>query len=80
MPSSIRKSLNELLITLDDTTGAHAALEEQYLDVLERTVQARPLEACPGGNPSFANRVRTFLLVRYYRGGGWQDRIEVGSD
>ncbi len=61
-------------------TGARAALEEQYLDVLERTVQARPLEACLGGDPSIANRVRAFLLVRYYRGGGWQDRIEVGSD
>ncbi|KAF8497062.1 nucleoporin-interacting protein NIC96 [Russula emetica] len=58
-------------------TGARAALEEQYLDVLERTVQARPLEACLGGDPSIANRVRAFLLVRYYRGGGWQDRIEL---
>ena len=57
--------------------GARAALEEQYLDVLERTVQARPLEARLGGDPSIANRVRAFLLVRYYRGGGWQDRIEV---
>jgi nuclear pore complex protein Nup93 len=57
--------------------GAREALEEQYLDVVERTVQARPLEACLGGDPSIANRVRAFLLVRYYRGGGWQDRIEV---
>ena len=62
------------------TAGARAALEEQYLDVQERTVQARPLEACLGGDPSIANRVRALLLVRYYRGGGWQDRIEVGSD
>jgi hypothetical protein len=59
-------------------TGARAALEEQYLDILERTVQARPLEACLGGDPGISNRVRAFLLVRYYRGGGWQDRIEVG--
>jgi nuclear pore complex protein Nup93 len=57
--------------------GARAALEEQYLDLLERTVQARPLEARLGGDPSIANRVRAFLLVRYYRGGEWQDRIEV---
>ncbi|KAH9953533.1 nucleoporin-interacting protein NIC96 [Russula dissimulans] len=57
--------------------GARAALEEQYLDVLERTVQARPLDANLGGDPSIANRVRAFLLVRYYRGGGWQDRIEL---
>ncbi|KAI0266882.1 nucleoporin-interacting protein NIC96 [Gloeopeniophorella convolvens] len=57
--------------------GARAALEEQYLDVLERTVQARPLEARLGGDPSIANRVRAFLLVRFYRGGEWQDRIEL---
>ena len=60
--------------------GARGALEEQYLDVLERTVQARPLEACLGGDPSIANRVRAFLLVRYYRAGAWQDRIEVSLD
>ncbi len=60
-------------------SGARAALEEQYLDVLERTLQARPLEARLGGDPTIANRVRAFLLVRYYRGGEWQDRIEVRS-
>lgn len=60
-------------------SGARAALEEQYLDVLERTLQARPLEARLGGDPTIANRVRAFLLVRYYRGGEWQDRIEVCS-
>ena len=58
-------------------SGARAALEEQYLDVLERTLQARPLQAQLGGDPTIANRVRAFLLVRYYRGGEWQDRIEV---
>ncbi|KAA1475433.1 nucleoporin-interacting protein NIC96 [Dentipellis sp. KUC8613] len=57
--------------------GARAALEEQYMDVVERTVQARPFEARLGGDPSFANKVRAFLLVRYYRGGEWQDRIEL---
>ncbi|KAH9978530.1 nucleoporin-interacting protein NIC96 [Lactifluus volemus] len=58
-------------------SGARAALEEQYLDLLERTVQARPLEARLGGDPSIANHVRAFLLVRFYRGGEWQDRIEL---
>ncbi|KAH9176433.1 nucleoporin-interacting protein NIC96 [Lactarius sanguifluus] len=58
-------------------SGARAALEEQYLDVLERTLQARPLQAQLGGDPTIANRVRAFLLVRYYRGGEWQDRIEL---
>ncbi|KAI9513141.1 nucleoporin-interacting protein NIC96 [Russula earlei] len=57
--------------------GARTALEEQYLDVVERAIQARPLDACLGGDPSIANCVRAFLLVRYYRGGAWQDRIEL---
>ena len=39
------------------TAGARVALEEQYLDVLECTVQARPLEACIGGDTSIANCV-----------------------
>src|SRR5262245_32696512 len=47
--------------------GAREALEEQYWDVLERTVQARPMDAQLGGDPSIANKVRAFLLVRYYR-------------
>lgn len=57
--------------------GAREALEEQYWDVLERTVQARPAEARLGGDPSIANKVRAFLFVRYYRNGEWEDRIEV---
>ena len=58
--------------------GAREALEEQYWDILERTVQARPMEAKLGGDPSISNRVRAFLLVRYYRNGEWDDKIEVG--
>lgn len=57
--------------------GSREALEEQYWDVVERTVQARPAEARLGGDPSVANKVRAFLLVRYYRNGEWEDRIEV---
>ncbi|TFK47932.1 nucleoporin-interacting protein NIC96 [Heliocybe sulcata] len=57
--------------------GAMQALEEQYWDVIEKTVQARPMEARLGGDPSITNRVRAFLLVRYYRGGEWQERIEL---
>ncbi|ETW78360.1 hypothetical protein HETIRDRAFT_325165 [Heterobasidion irregulare TC 32-1] len=60
--------------------GGREALEEQYFDVLDRAVLARPFEAKLGGDPSVANKVRAFLLVRYYRNGEWQDRIElVGS-
>ncbi|KIM38582.1 hypothetical protein M413DRAFT_447791 [Hebeloma cylindrosporum] len=57
--------------------GSREALEEQYWDILERTIQARPVEAKLGGDPSIANRVRAFLLVRYYRNGEWEDRIEL---
>ncbi|KAG5646921.1 hypothetical protein DXG03_001997 [Asterophora parasitica] len=57
--------------------GAREALEEQYWDVLERTIQARPQEARLGGDPSIANKVRAFLFVRYYRNGEWEERIEL---
>lgn len=57
--------------------GAREALEEQYWDVLERTVQSRPTEAQLGGDPSVANKVRAFLFVRYYKNGEWEERIEV---
>jgi nuclear pore complex protein Nup93 len=57
--------------------GAREALEEQYWDILERAVQARPMQAQLGGDPSVANKVRAFLLVRYYKNGEWEDHIEV---
>ncbi|KAF8885239.1 Nup93/Nic96-domain-containing protein [Gymnopilus junonius] len=57
--------------------GACESLEEQYWDILERTIQARPMEARLGGDPSIANRVRAYLLVRYYRNGEWEERIEL---
>lgn len=57
--------------------GAREALEHQYWDVMERTIQTRPMEARLGGDPSIANKVRAFLFVRYYRHGEWEDRIEV---
>ncbi|KAI0960869.1 hypothetical protein AcV7_000128 [Taiwanofungus camphoratus] len=59
--------------------GAREALEEQYWDVLERTLQARPIEARLGGDPSVSNKVRAFVLVRHYRNGEWEDRIELIS-
>ncbi|KAL0950483.1 hypothetical protein HGRIS_007295 [Hohenbuehelia grisea] len=57
--------------------GARESLEEQYYDVIERTIQARPTEAKLGGDPSIANKIRAFLLVLYYRNGEWEDRIEL---
>lgn len=59
------------------TKGAREALEEQYWDIMERTIQARPTEARLGGDPSVANKVRAFVAVRHYRSGEWEDRIEV---
>ena len=57
--------------------GAREALEEQYWDVLDTTVQTRQTEAKLGGDPSICNRVRAFLAVRFYNNGEWEDRIEV---
>jgi hypothetical protein len=57
--------------------GARQALEEQYWDVVERTIHNRPLEAKLGGDPSVANKIRAFLAVRYYRNGEWDQRIEL---
>ncbi|KIP04441.1 hypothetical protein PHLGIDRAFT_31350 [Phlebiopsis gigantea 11061_1 CR5-6] len=57
--------------------GAREALEEQYWDVMERTIQARPMEARLGGDPSVANKVRAFVALRHYRNGEWEDRVEL---
>ncbi|KAM6497845.1 nucleoporin-interacting protein NIC96 [Amanita muscaria] len=57
--------------------GAREALEEQYWDIVERTLQARPAEARLGGDPSISNKIRAFLLVRHYKNGEWEDRIEL---
>ncbi|TDL28937.1 nucleoporin-interacting protein NIC96 [Rickenella mellea] len=57
--------------------GSREALEAQYWDIVERTIQARPADAKLGGDPSIANRIRAFLLLRYYRGGDWEERIEL---
>jgi nuclear pore complex protein Nup93 len=60
--------------------GAREALEEQYWDVMERTIQARPQEARLGGDPSVSNKVRAFVALRHYRSGEWEDRVEVRED
>jgi len=57
--------------------GAREALEEQYWDVLDTTVQTRQTEARLGGDPGVRNKVRAFLAVRFYNNGEWEDRIEV---
>ncbi|KAI0693757.1 nucleoporin-interacting protein NIC96 [Cerioporus squamosus] len=57
--------------------GARESLEEQYWNVIERTLQARPTEARLGGDPSVSNKIRAYVLVRHYRSGEWEDRIEL---
>ena len=60
--------------------GSREALEEQYWDVMERTIQSRPMEARLGGDPSVANKVRAFVALRHYRNGEWEDRVEVSLE
>ncbi|KIY51196.1 nucleoporin-interacting protein NIC96 [Fistulina hepatica ATCC 64428] len=57
--------------------GAREALEQQYWNVLMRTVTAHPQQAQVGGDPSAANQARSFTWVMYYRNGAWADRIEL---
>ncbi|KAH9938956.1 nucleoporin-interacting protein NIC96 [Epithele typhae] len=57
--------------------GAREALEEQYWDVVERTLQARAQEARLGGDPSVSNKIRAYVSVRHYRMGEWEDRVEL---
>ncbi|KAF8170381.1 nucleoporin-interacting protein NIC96 [Pholiota molesta] len=54
--------------------GAREALEEQYWDILERTVQSRPMEARLGGDPVLQSGAGVFV-GRYYRNGEWEDRM-----
>ncbi|KAH8822758.1 nucleoporin-interacting protein NIC96 [Flagelloscypha sp. PMI_526] len=58
--------------------GAREALEEQYFEVVERTVMSRREDAPLGGDPSIGNKIRSFLLIRYHQGKqGWPQRIEI---
>ncbi|OJT04938.1 Meiotically up-regulated gene 87 protein [Trametes pubescens] len=57
--------------------GAREALEEQYWDVIERTIQTRATEARLGGDPSVANKMRAYIFLRHYHNGAWEERIEI---
>ncbi|KAG8220223.1 nucleoporin-interacting protein NIC96 [Butyriboletus roseoflavus] len=57
--------------------GSREALEDQYWDVIDRSIQSRPMEARLGGDPSIANKIRAYLLMKYYKNGEWEDRIEL---
>jgi hypothetical protein len=73
-PPDSREAIN---LRKEIAKGAREALEEQYWDVIESTIQSRPLEARLGGDPSVSNKIRAYLLMRYYQNGEWADRIEV---
>jgi nuclear pore complex protein Nup93 len=75
-PPDSRESVN---LRKSIAKGAQEALEEQYWEVIERTIQGRPMEARLGGDPSLGNKIRAYLLMRYYQNGEWADRIEVGT-
>jgi nuclear pore complex protein Nup93 len=70
-------SQQAMLLRAQIASGARRALEEQYYDVLLRTVSAHAGEARLGGDPSISNKVRAFLAVRYYRGGEWEGGVEI---
>lgn len=55
--------------------GAREALEEQYWDVLERTLRAKRVAI--GGDPSDAHHVSEFVTSRYYANGEWTNHIEL---
>ncbi|KAI4517658.1 NIC-domain-containing protein [Schizophyllum commune Loenen D] len=55
--------------------GAREALEEQYWDVLERTLRARRVPI--GGDPSDAHHVAEFVAARYYVNGEWTGGVEL---
>ena len=50
-------------------------MEEQYWDVLERTLRARRVPI--GGDPSDAHHVAEFVAARYYVNGEWTGGVEV---
>lgn len=72
-----RESRDAMALRRQIAKGAREALEEQYWDIVERTIQSHPNEAQLGGDPSIQNKIRAYLYVRYYRGGEWQERIEL---
>lgn len=57
--------------------GSKEVLESQFRDIIITTVDVRSCDMVLSGDPCMNNRVRAFILLRYYRGGGWDGRIEV---
>jgi hypothetical protein len=41
-------------------------------------LESRAVEAAVGGDPGVGARMRAWVLMRHYRGGEWEDGVEVG--
>lgn len=57
--------------------GARVGLEKQYLEFVDATIQRDPANAAIGGDPSVSNRILGYLRCAFYRGGRWDEDLEV---
>ncbi|KAF8605011.1 nucleoporin-interacting protein NIC96 [Ceratobasidium sp. AG-I] len=57
--------------------GARAGLEKQYLEFVDATIQRDPANAAIGGDPSVSNRILGYLRCAFYRGGRWDEDLEL---
>jgi hypothetical protein len=57
--------------------GARVGLEKQYLEFVDATIQRDPANAAIGGDPSISNRIMGYLRCVFYRGGRWDEDLEV---
>lgn len=55
------------VLRVEIAKGSREALEDRYWDVIDRSIQSRPMEARLGGDPSETNKIRAYLLMRYYK-------------
>jgi nuclear pore complex protein Nup93 len=58
-------------------SGGKEFLEEQYWTYIGKRVNANPVQAGLGGDPSVGNRVRGFARVGLYKDGRWGEAVEV---
>ncbi|KAK4705630.1 nuclear pore complex protein Nup93, partial [Phenoliferia sp. Uapishka_3] len=58
--------------------GAKEHLQEEFMTHVENTIKAQPLEAHLGGDPSFENKIRAYIDVKYKKHGAWATtRLEM---
>ncbi|KAG9101494.1 hypothetical protein FS749_006397 [Ceratobasidium sp. UAMH 11750] len=59
------------------SNGARIGLEKQYLEFVDATIQRDPANAAIGGDPSVSNRIMGYLRCAFYRGGRWDEDLEL---